>query len=144
MATDQRSAFAAEIGRIARTNKSGSRAEGTTKDGHRVLLTGLWNNEVGAITITAPDGIEVGRADGWKIGETAEVAAFLWDVMEKDRAQAAKRQRLAGLKAVTIAAANALAPASGSKASSSYHLTPEQLDELLKLAAQMAAANSAE
>ncbi|MFD6312036.1 hypothetical protein [Streptomyces nigra] len=51
---------------------------------------------VGAIDITAPDGFEVRRADGWKISKTAEVAAFLWDVMEQDRSRAAERAHLPG------------------------------------------------
>ncbi|MFE0404682.1 hypothetical protein ACWD6Q_35500 [Streptomyces nigra] len=51
---------------------------------------------VGAIDITAPDGFEVRRAYGWKISKTAEVAAFLWDVMEQDRSRAAERAHLPG------------------------------------------------
>ncbi|MFD9593115.1 hypothetical protein ACFWA9_10195 [Kitasatospora sp. NPDC059973] len=138
--TDPRDAFAANVASIAKKNKDRGRAETTTKDGHTVLLTGLWNDQVGAIAITAPDGTETRRADGWKVGDTAEIAAFLWDVMEKDRERAAKRQRLAGLKSVIITAADADGSTSREQAGR-YHLTPEQLAELLATAAQMASQN---
>ncbi|MFF1678760.1 hypothetical protein ACFVYG_22305 [Streptomyces sp. NPDC058256] len=142
MATDQRSVFAAEIASLARKYKGAGRAQAVTKNGYTVLFTGMWGEEVGAIVITDPDGHEVRRADGWKLGRTAEVAAFLWDVLEKDKVRAAERERLAGLKSVSITSVDAIGPAS-SKETSRYHLTPGQLAQLLTLAEQMAAANAA-
>ncbi|MER5860536.1 hypothetical protein ABT131_33825 [Streptomyces sp900105245] len=100
MANDQRSAFAAEIGSLARKYKGIGRIEATTKNGYAVLLTGMWGEDVGAIVITGPDGHEVPRADGWKAGKTAEVAELLWDVLEEDKTRAAERERLASLKSV--------------------------------------------
>ncbi|MET7487121.1 hypothetical protein [Streptomyces sp. NPDC005538] len=142
MATDQRSAFAAEIASLARKYKGAGRAQAITKNGYTVLFTGMWGGDVGAIVITDPDGHEIRRADGWKVGKTAEVAEFLWDVLEEDKARAAERERLAGLKSVRITSADAIGPAS-SKETSSYHLTPGQLALLLTLAEQLAAANAA-
>ncbi|MEV6676243.1 hypothetical protein AB0N09_05150 [Streptomyces erythrochromogenes] len=141
MATDQRSAFAAEIASLARKYKGAVRAQAVTKSGYIVLLTGMWGEDVGAIVITSPDGHEVRRADGWKISKTAEVAAFLWDVLEKDKARAAERERLAGLKSVSITSADAIGWASN-KETSRYHLAPAQLARLLTLAEQMAAENT--
>ncbi|MFF8617050.1 hypothetical protein [Streptomyces sp. NPDC015350] len=94
------------------------------------------------IAITAPDGLEASRADGWKVDKTAEVAGLLGDALEKDRASAAERERLAGLKSVSITSADATGWAVG-KEISRYHLTPEQLAQLRALAEQMAAANAA-
>ncbi|MEU9764044.1 hypothetical protein AB0D98_30930 [Streptomyces sp. NPDC047987] len=141
MATDQRSAFAAEIASLARKYKGAIRAQATTKNGYTVLFTGMWGDDIGAIVITDPDGHEVRRADGWKVAKTAEVAEFLWDVMEQDKARAAERERLAGLKSVSITSADAIGRVS-SRDTSRYHLTPGQLVELLTLAEQMAAANA--
>lgn len=141
MATDPRSAFAAEIARLARKYKGAGRAQATTKNGYTVLFTGMWGEDVGAIDITDPDGHEIRRADGWKLSKTVEVAEFLWDVLQEDKASAAARKRLAGLKSVSITAADAIGPAS-SKETSRYHLTPEQLAQLRTLAEQMAAANA--
>ncbi|MCX4681375.1 hypothetical protein OG413_39965 [Streptomyces sp. NBC_01433] len=143
MATDQGSAFAAEIARLAKKYRGVDRAQTTTKSGHTILLTGMLGGNVGAIDITTPDGHKVRRADGWKVGETYEVAKFLWDLMEQDKARAAERERLAGLKSVSITSANATGPASNRK-TSRYHLTPEQLAQLLTLAEQLAAANAAD
>ncbi|HLU99610.1 MAG TPA: hypothetical protein VKZ89_22505 [Thermobifida alba] len=143
MATDQRSAFAAEIASLARKHKGSDRAEAITKTGHTVLLAGMWGEDVGAIVITAPDGHEVRRADGWKVGKTAEVAEVLWNVLEEDRARAAERKRLAGFKSVSITAVDAIGWAA-CKETSRYYLTPEQLAHLLALAEQMASANAAE
>lgn len=141
MATDQRRAFVAEIARLARKHKGFGRIEAITKTGHTVLLTGMWGEDVGAIVITDPNGREVRRADGWKVGKTAEVAEFLWDAMEDDKARAAERERLAGLKSVNITSADAAGREPG-KESSRYHLTPQQLAQLLTLAEQLAAANA--
>ncbi len=102
----------------------------------------MWGNNVGAIVITDPDGHEVRRADGWKLGETAEVAAFLWDVLEKHKARAAERERLAGLESVSITSVDAIGPAT-TRETSRYHLTPKQRAQLLTLAEQMAAENTA-
>ncbi|MFJ5951400.1 hypothetical protein [Streptomyces noursei] len=142
MATDQRSAFAAETAKLARKNKGAGRAQATTKNGYTVLLTSMSSGHVDAIVITTPDGREVRRADGWKVSKTAEVAEFLWDVLEEDKARAAKRERLAGLKSVSITSVDAISPAS-SKDTRRYHLTPRQLAQLLTLAEQLAAANAA-
>jgi hypothetical protein len=142
MATEQRSVFAAEIASLARKYKGADRAQAVTKNGYTVLLTGMWGENVGAIEITDPDGHHVRRADGWKVGKTAEVAAFLWDVLEKDKARAAERERLAGLKSVSITSVDAIGPAS-SKETSRYHLTPGQLAQLITLAEQLAAENTA-
>lgn len=138
----ERRAFAAEIAGLAGKHKGFGSVQTTTKSGHTVALTGVWGEEVSAIVITAPDGHEVRRADGWKIGKTAEVAEFLWDVMEQEKARAAKRERLAGLKAVRITSADAVGWAA-SKESTRYHLTPEQLAQLLTLAEQFASTNAA-
>lgn len=140
MVTDDRSAFAAEVASFAKKHKNAIRAQATTKSGYNVLLTGLWGESVGAIDITTPDGHAVRRADGWKVGKTAEVAGFLWDALEKDRARAAERERLAGLRSVSITSADAISSAAG-KETSPYHLTSEQLAQLLALAEQMASAN---
>ncbi|MER5617684.1 hypothetical protein [Streptomyces sp. NPDC002215] len=142
MATDQRRVFVSEIASLARKHKGSGRAEAITKTGHTVLLTDMRGEDVGAITITDPDGHEVRRADGWKVGKTAEVAEFLWDVLEEDKARAAERERLAGLKSVNITSADATGRVPG-KESTRYHLTPEQLVQLLTLAAQLASANTA-
>ncbi|RNG27164.1 hypothetical protein [Streptomyces botrytidirepellens] len=142
MATNQRSAFAAEVARLARKYKGSGRAQTTTKNGYTVLFTGMWNDNVGAIDITDPDGHNVRRADGWKVGKTAEAAKSLWDELEKDKASAAKRERLAGLKSVSITSTDAIGP-TFSRETSRYHLTPEQLAQLLAQAEQMAAANAA-
>ncbi|MET9112478.1 hypothetical protein, partial [Streptomyces zhihengii] len=104
---DLRGAFATEIAALARKHKNAGRAQMVTTTGHRVLFTGMWGDRVDAIDITAPDGHRARRADGWKIGKTEEVAAFLWDVMEQDRTRAAERERLAGLKSVSITSADA-------------------------------------
>lgn len=141
MSTDQRRTFAAEIASLAKKHKGCGRAEAITKTGHTVLLTGMWGQDVGAIVITDPDGHEVRRADRWKVGKTAEVAEFLWDVLEEDKARADERERLAGLKSVNITSADATGRAPG-KESSRYHLTREQLAQLLTLAEQLAAANA--
>ncbi|MFD4242706.1 hypothetical protein ACFWP3_14055 [Streptomyces sp. NPDC058525] len=145
MTIDQRSAFAAEIASLAKKYKGAVRAQATTKSGYAVLLTGMWGEDVGAIAITGPDGHEVRRADGWKLGKTAEVAALLWDALEENRSRAAERERLAGLKSVSITSADAIGWAAGkeTKQTSGYHLTPEQLAQLRALAAQMAAENAA-
>ncbi|MGW0881361.1 hypothetical protein [Streptomyces sp. NPDC002671] len=140
MATDQRSAFAAEIASLARKYKNAVRAQAVTKNGYAVLLTGMWGEDVGAIVITDPDGHQVRRADGWKVGKTAKVAEFLWDVLEKDKARAVERERLAGLKSVSITSVDAISSAS-SKETSRYHLTPEQLAQLRALAEQMVSVN---
>lgn len=142
MATDQRSAFAAEIASLARKHKGLDRVEAVTKNGYTVLLTGMRGGHVEAIVITDPDGHQVRRADGWNVGKTDEVAEFLWDVMEKDKARAAERERLAGLKSVSITSTDATGRAAG-KETSRYHLTPEQLAELRSLAEQLASANAA-
>ncbi|MEV7872494.1 hypothetical protein AB0P17_41750 [Streptomyces sp. NPDC088124] len=142
MATDQRSVFAAGIARLVSKHKGLGRAEATTKSGYIVRVTGIAGGHVGAIDITDPDGREVRRADGWKIGETAEVAGFLWDMLAKDRARAAERKHLTGLKSVSIASADATGRAA-SRETSRYHLAPEQLAQLLALASQMASANAA-
>jgi hypothetical protein len=143
MGTDERSAFAAEIASLAKKHKNVVRAQATTKGGYTVLLTGLWGESVGAIDIATPDGHEVRRADGWNIGKTAEVAEAMWDALESYRARAAERERLAGLKSVSIASVDAIGSASG-KETSRYHLTPdEQLAQLRALAEQMASANVA-
>ncbi|WP_371793111.1 hypothetical protein OG285_32800 [Streptomyces sp. NBC_01471] len=142
MATDQRSAFAAEIGRLAKKHWGLDRVEAVTKNGYTVLLTGMQGGHVDAIVITDPDGHQVRRADGWKVGRTVEVAEFLWDDLEKGRARAAERERLAGLKSVSITSADATGRASGKEASK-YHLTPEQLAQLRSFAEQLASANAA-
>ncbi|WP_331732951.1 hypothetical protein OG613_48995 (plasmid) [Streptomyces sp. NBC_00015] len=142
MTTNQRSSFAAELARLARKHKGSGRAQAVTKNGCTVLFTGMWGENVGAIVITDPDGHEVQRADGWKLSKTAEVAAFLWDVLEKEKARAAERERLAGLKSVNLTTMDATGPASNRK-TSRYHLTPGQLAQLLALAEQMAAENTA-
>lgn len=142
MTIDQRSTFAAEIASLAKKYKGAVRAQATTKSGYTILLTGMWGEDVGAIAITGPDGHEVHRADGWKLGKTAEVAELLWDALEENRARAAERERLAGLKSVSITSADAIGWAAG-KETSRYHLTPEQLAQLRALAEQMAAANAA-
>ncbi|MFD7958464.1 hypothetical protein ACFV4X_33930 [Streptomyces ardesiacus] len=139
---DPRSAFAAEITALARKHKDSVRVQTITKSGHTVLLTGMWGDSVGAIEITAPDGFKARRADGWKSAKTAEVAAFLWDVMEQDRARAAERKRLAGLKSVSITSADAIGQTSG-RQTSRYHLTPEQLAQVHALTESLAAANTA-
>ncbi|MCZ1012001.1 hypothetical protein [Streptomyces lydicus] len=141
MATDQRSAFAAEIARLVNKHKILGEAEATTKSGHTVHITGISARHVGAIVITEPHGREVRRADGWKIGETTEVAGFLWDELEKARARAADRKRLEGLKSVSITSVDAIGSAAD-KETSRYHLTPEQLVQLRAQAEQMAAANA--
>ncbi|MEU3872625.1 MULTISPECIES: hypothetical protein [Streptomyces] len=139
---DPRSAFAAEITALARKHKNSVRAHTVTKSGHTVVLTDMWGDSVGAIDITAPDGHRVRRADGWKTAKTTEVAAFLWDEMEQDRAMAAERKRLAGLKSVSITSADATGQTSGLQ-TSRYHLTPEQLTQVLTLAERLAAVNAA-
>lgn len=141
MATDQRSAFAAEIASLTRKHKALGSAQATMKTGYAVHVTGISGDHVGAIAITDPDGREVRRADGWKIGKTAEVAEFLWDLLEEDRARAAERERLAGFKSVRITSADAIGWAA-SKETSRYHLTPEQLAQLRALAEQMASTNA--
>jgi hypothetical protein len=141
MAMDPRSAFAAEIASLARKYKGADSAQTATRNGYTVLLTGMWGENVGAIVITDPDGHEVRRADGWKVGKTAEVAEFMWDVLERDKARAAERARLAGLKSVSVVSADAVGPAF-SKETSRYHLTAEQLGQLLALAEQLAAENA--
>lgn len=142
MVNDQRSAFAAEIASLARKHKGFGRVEAITKNGYAVLLTDMRGEDVGAIVITDPDGHEVRRADGWKVGKTAEIAEFLWDVLEEDRARAAERARLAGLKSVSITSADATGWAAD-KETSRYHLTPEQLAQLRARAEQMASTNAA-
>ncbi|MGW3932912.1 hypothetical protein ACWECC_33185 [Streptomyces microflavus] len=142
MVTDQRTVFAAEVASIAKRHKGSVRAEAVTTSGYTVLFTGMWGDRIDAITITTPDGQKVRRADGWRLSETAEVAAFLWDVLDEDRARAAERERLAGLKSVTITSMNAIGWASG-KDTGRYHLTPEQLVQLLTLAEQLDAENTA-
>ncbi|MFK0154120.1 hypothetical protein ACIQVK_18865 [Streptomyces sp. NPDC090493] len=137
-----RSAFVTEIAALARKLKNSVRAQTVTRTGHTVLFTGMWGDRVGAIEITAPNGRKVRRADGWKIGETAEVAAFLWDEMEQDRGRAAERERLAGLKSVSITSADA-GGQTHSRETVSYHLTPGQLTQVLALAEHLAAANAA-
>ncbi|KOT47136.1 MULTISPECIES: hypothetical protein [Streptomyces] len=139
---DLRSAFATEIAAFARKHKNSVRAQTVTKTGHTVLLTGMWGDHANAIEITAPDGHRIRRADGWKIGKTAEIAAFLWDEMEQHRARAAERERLAGLKSVSITSADASGQTHG-RETSRYHLTPEQLAQVLALAERLAAANAA-
>ncbi|MFD4574704.1 hypothetical protein ACFWNK_21780 [Streptomyces sp. NPDC058417] len=106
MATDQRSA--AEIARLVSKHKALGRAEATTKSGYIIRVTGISGGHVDTIAITDLGGREVRRADGWKIGETAEVAGFLWDALAKDRARAAERKRLTGLKSVSITSADAI------------------------------------
>ncbi|MGW3390531.1 hypothetical protein [Streptomyces cinereoruber] len=140
--TDPRSAVVAEITALARKYKNSGRVQTVTKSGHTVLLTGMAGDSVGGIDITAPDGFKVRRADGWKISETAQVAAFLWDAMEQDRARAAERARLAGLKSVSITSADATGQMPGRR-TSRYHLTPEQLAQVQALAERLAAANAA-
>lgn len=139
---DLRSAFATEIAALASKHKNAGQAQTVTNTGHTVLFTGMWGDHVGAIDITAPDGHRVRRADGWKIGKTEDVAAFLWDVMEQDRTRAAERERLAGLKPVSITSADAAGHAPG-RTTSRYHLTPDQLAQVLALAERLAAANAA-
>ncbi|KNE83300.1 hypothetical protein ADZ36_05520 [Streptomyces fradiae] len=102
----------------------------------------MWGEDVGAIVITDPDGHEVRRADGWKVGKTAEVAEFLWDEMEHNKARAAERERLVGLKSVSITSTDATGHTPG-RTTSRYHLTPEQLAQVLSLAERLAAANAA-
>ncbi|MFC8125467.1 hypothetical protein [Streptomyces sp. NPDC057302] len=140
---DLRSAFATEIAALARKHKNFVRAQTVTSTGHTVLFTGMWGDHVGAIEITAPDGQGVRRADGWKIGKIAEVAAFLWDAMEQDRARAAERERFVGLKSVSITAVDASCQTHG-RETGRYHLTTEQLAQVLALAERLAAANAAE
>ncbi|MEU6293088.1 hypothetical protein [Streptomyces sp. NPDC046988] len=140
--TDLRGAFATEIAALARKHKNAGRARMVTTTGHSVLFTGMWGDRVDAIDITAPDGHRVRRADGWKTGKTEEVAAFLWDVMEQDRTRAAERERLAGLKSVSITSADAAGHSPG-RTTSRYHLAPEQLAQVLALAERLAAANAA-
>ncbi|MFF8618971.1 hypothetical protein [Streptomyces sp. NPDC015350] len=141
---DLRSAFATEIAALARRHKNAGQAQTrtVTTTGHTVVFTGMRGDRVGAIDITAPDGCRVRRADGWKIGKTEEVAAFLWGVMEQDRARAAERECLAGLKSVRITSADAAGHTPG-RTTSRYHLTPEQLAQVLALAERLAAANAA-
>ncbi|MCZ1012322.1 hypothetical protein [Streptomyces lydicus] len=143
MATNQRRAFAAEIASLARKYKGFGRVEAITKTGHTVLLSDMSSEKVGAIVITDPDGYEVRRADGWKAGRTAEIAEFLWDELEKRKARAAERERLAGLKSVNITSTDAIGGAAGNKETGRYYLTHEQLTHLLALAEQMASANAA-
>ncbi|MEU7156046.1 hypothetical protein AB0A98_06325 [Streptomyces chrestomyceticus] len=138
---DVRSTFAAEVARLARKYKNSVRARTVTKTGHTVVFTGMWGNHVDSIEITAPDGHRIRRADGWKIGETAEVAAFLWEEMEQSRARAAERARLASLKSVSITSADATGQTHG-RETSRYHLTPEQLAQVLALAERLGAANA--
>ncbi|MDX3020026.1 hypothetical protein [Streptomyces acidiscabies] len=137
---DPRSAFAAEIAALAWKHKNSVRAQAVTRTGHTVLFTGTWGDRVGAIEITAPDGQRVRRSDGWKIGEIVEVAAFLWDAMEQDRARAAERERLAGLESVSITSVDVSGRTS--RETGRYHLTPEQLAQVLALAEQLADANA--
>ncbi|MEV0966778.1 hypothetical protein AB0J25_30115 [Streptomyces sp. NPDC049910] len=139
---DLRGAFVTELAALARKHKNAGQAQMVTTTGHSVLFTGMWGDRVGAIDITAPDGFSVRRADGWKTGKTEEVAAFLWDVMEQDRTRAAERERLAGLKSVSITSADAAGHSPG-RTTSRYHLTPEQLAQVLALAERLAAANAA-
>ncbi|MFH8257880.1 hypothetical protein [Streptomyces roseolus] len=140
--TDLRSAFAAEIAALARKHKNAGQARAVTNTGHTVLFTGMWGDGVGAIDITAPDGHRVRRGDGWKIGKTEDIAAFLWDVMEQDRTSAAERACLAGLKSVSITSADAIGRTSGRQVSR-YHLTPEQLAQVHALAERLGAVNAA-
>ncbi|MFD7661266.1 hypothetical protein [Streptomyces sp. NPDC059788] len=139
---DPRSAFAIEIAALAKRHKNAVRVQTVTTTGHTVLFTGMWGDRVGTIAITAPDGQSVRRADGWKIGKTAKVAAVLWDDMEQDRARAAERERLAGLKSVKITSADASGQ-THNRETSRYHLTPEQLAQVLALTERLAAANAA-
>ncbi|MFC9956047.1 hypothetical protein ACFVIB_01610 [Streptomyces nigra] len=93
---DPRSAFVTEVIALARKHRNAVRAQAVTKSGHTVLLTGMWGKASARSTSPPPDGFEARRADGWKISKTAEVAAFLWDVMEQDRSRAAERAHLLG------------------------------------------------
>ncbi|MFD7537455.1 hypothetical protein [Streptomyces sp. NPDC059819] len=140
MDIDQRSAFAAEVSRMAKRYRNAGRTQAVTKHGYTVLFTGLGGNHVEAVTVTDPEGHQVRRADGWKVSETAEVAAFLWDELKKSKARGAERERLAGLKSVSITSVDAIGPA-WSKEADRYHLTPEQLGQLHALAEEMASAN---
>ncbi|MFJ9901204.1 hypothetical protein ACIQPR_48695 [Streptomyces sp. NPDC091280] len=139
---DLRSTFATEIAALAGRHKNSVRAQTVTRSGHTVLFTGMWGDHVGAVEITAPDGQRIRRADGWKIGEIAEVAAFLWDAMEQDRARAAERERLVGLKSVSITSADVSGQTHG-RETGRYHLTAKQLAQVLALAERLAAANTA-
>ncbi|ELP65728.1 hypothetical protein ACOT81_38680 [Streptomyces sp. WI04-05B] len=138
-----RSAFATEIAALAKKHKNSVRAQTVTRTGHTVLFTGMWGDHVGAIEITAPDGQRIRRADGWKIGKTAKVAVSLWDEMEQDRARAAERERLVGLKCVSITSADVTGQTHG-RETGRYHLTTEQLAQVLALAERLAAANATE
>ncbi|MET8816569.1 hypothetical protein ABZW47_31795 [Streptomyces sp. NPDC004549] len=142
MATDQRSAFGSEIARLARKHKGLEQVKAVTKNGYTVLLTGMWGGHVGAIVITDPAGHQIRRADGWNIGKTAEIAEFLWDALEKDKARAIERERLAGLKSVSITSTDATGRAAG-RETSRYHLTPKQLTQVRSLAEQLASVNAA-
>ncbi|MEU7322511.1 hypothetical protein AB0465_14515 [Streptomyces griseoviridis] len=139
---DLRRAFAAEIAALARKHKNSVRARTVMRTGHTVLFTGMWGEHVGALEITAPDGQRVRRADGWKIGKTAEVAAFLWDEMEEDRARVAEREPFVGLKSVSITTADVSDQTHG-RETGRYHLTTEQLAQVVALAERLAAANAA-
>ncbi|WP_327411235.1 hypothetical protein OG458_41605 (plasmid) [Streptomyces sp. NBC_01281] len=142
MATDPRSVFTAELRRLVRRNMNLGSFEATTTTGHTVRVTGMASGHVGALAITTPDGRTIRRADGWKIAETGKVAEFLWDELELERARAAERKRLEGLKSVSITAVNAVGGAAG-RQTSRYQLTPEQLAQLLAQAEEMAAGNIA-
>ncbi|MER6520005.1 hypothetical protein ABT246_24515 [Streptomyces sp. NPDC001553] len=139
---DLRSAFATEIAALANKHKNAGLARAVTSTGHTVVFTGMDGDQVGAIDITAPDGYLIRRADGWKIGKTKEVAAFLWDAMKQDRTRAAERERLAGLKSVSITSADVTGPTPG-RMTNRYHLTREQLAQVVALAEYLAAANTA-
>ncbi|WP_159401657.1 hypothetical protein [Streptomyces sp. NRRL F-5053] len=140
---DQRSAFAAEIAAFVNKHRDAGRAQTVTNTGHTVLVTDMWGDHVGAVDITDPDGYRVRRADGWEIGTTEEIAAFLWDELEWTRVRAVKRGQLAGLKSVRITSCDTTGR-TPSQTTNQYHLTPEQLAQVHALAERLAAANAAE
>ncbi|MFD4535608.1 hypothetical protein ACFWNL_18210 [Kitasatospora sp. NPDC058397] len=133
--TDLRDAFAANVARLAKRNRNAGHAQGTTATGHTVSFTGLRGDRVATIAITAPDGVEITSAEGWKLTDVADAAANFWDWMEDDRQRAARQARRAAFRTVTI---------TSGRDAAQYRLTPDQLARLRETAEQMAAENPGE